>query len=373
MPKNAGHNRVNQESQNLHRDFRQEQANLTNRFNTDASRFSTRGDAGYNQLQGNYTDMYNRARAGQYGGPRNYFTGMAENGGWDPAAQADITGDIGTLKDYAGNLTKWADNPIDAAGEARWRGGGVYDEAAKTGLVSLSDRQMMRSRGNSVTGSLASSLKQDLENQANVTGRPVSAAALSQGNRKLAQEAGNTAINTELGISDQVNQGRRWGAEGMTSSEAGLQGFKKDAKLGGYGLASENIRAAGGLQQNMQDSMQRGKMFGIEGLSKADQQNFQAEMYAVAGRAGLQQQDVQQYQSALTYLMQAHGMSAEEAQSYIQQQAQLNPKSNVWGTIGKVAQIVGAAAATYFTGGAASPLLGAAAGGGGGGGDAYGS
>lgn len=376
MPKQNASQKLGAKSDQLHQDFITRQNDLNSRLNATADYSGVRSERGYDELRTNYQSLLDRARAGAFSGGassrnRDYLSDFAESGGWTPGDRGEMEGDINTLRGYAGNLTDWADNPIDDTAKARWRGGGLYDEFAKTGGIAEGTRQMMRSRGNSVTGSLASGLRSEMENQAAKTGRPVSAAALSQGSRHLAQEAGNTAVNTELGISDAVNQGRRWGAEGMTSSEGSLQNYLKEAKLGGYGLASEDIRSAGGLRQAMMDSINRGREFGMSGLMDADRMdmegdrlNLSAEQIALAGQAGLQAQDVQQYQQTMNYLMQNQGLSAQEAQAYIQQQAQINPHSSKWKKIGGVAKIIGGAAITYFSGGALAPVgVGLAAGG----------
>src|SRR5687767_14597976 len=86
-----------------------------------------------------------------------HMCNFAETGGWDPKRIASIDDNIGRFK----TIGKYgAESPEMAA---RLRGGGVYDEFAKTGGVSDAEKENMRARGNSVIPSFYATLKEELD------------------------------------------------------------------------------------------------------------------------------------------------------------------------------------------------------------------
>jgi len=190
-----------------------------------------------NQIQGDYQNVLN--------GP---------GGQTDPEIRNRILG--------SGNdLRNWGRNSISSADQNRMRGGGVYDEFAKTGGVSDQEASDLQSRGLSSVGSIFSGLRRQLE-QGNSQGyNPGYSAQKAAMARDQGRAITDAAVGTRLGIDDRRNAGRQWGAQGMTSSEGALQSQLASNRLGAYGQAQSGDLGLGnldlgyaGLNQNRQSN-----------------------------------------------------------------------------------------------------------------------
>lgn len=185
----------------------------------------------------NYTPDFSQSNAA--------FKGFTDNGGVD---QDKMRVAQPLYQDQMGN-NQIADN---------FRANGTYSEFNKTGGVSDADKANLRSRGTSVIPAFYSRLNDENTRQATVQGgyNPGGMAMKARLARDQAAGAQDAARDTELGISDQVRQGREWGATGMTGAEGSLQ--------------DERFRAGNALDQsesNIQKTLQAGKMFGASGLA----------------------------------------------------------------------------------------------------------
>jgi hypothetical protein len=189
---------------------------------------------------------------------------------------------------------------VDAAGQARMRGGGVFDEFAKTGGLSMEDRANMRSRATSTIPAFYRQMQEEANRGAAVQGGygPGRAALAGRLARQQSAAGAEAALNAELGISDQVRQGRQWGGTNIAQSEAALQSLLSSNRLAGLRGASETeanmvnaiagtrlgaANAGGGNEIGMQGLIQKGKMFGTQGLEGM------AESAAARGAAGAAQ------------------------------------------------------------------------------------
>lgn len=154
---------------------------------------------------------------------------------------------------------------IGEADRARMRGGGVYDEYAKTGGWSPERVSLFRNRIAGQTPGFYGSLKNELERNKNVQGGY--SPGFTEQNALLARESAHGAQQAvesgELGLQDQISSGRQWGAEGMTSSEGRLQdilGRNTIAGLGGMGdsdrLSLQGIEGIRGLRTDTPIDMQ---------------------------------------------------------------------------------------------------------------------
>lgn len=130
----------------------------------------------------------------------------------------------------------------------RIRGGGVFDEAARTGLVSEGDKSSLRARGARQAPAFFDALKDKFSTAAQTTGAgPSYTSSLSRMARDQSRAASDTALDTELDIMDRVNEGRRWGASGMSGSETGLAGLESANKRFGIEGGARNELANKGL------------------------------------------------------------------------------------------------------------------------------
>ena len=141
-------------------------------------------DAMFNRMQGNLAEI-------------------GETGGWDAGRKASMDQNIQGFEDIART------GGVDDAGQARMRGGGVYDEFAKTGGLGEMDRTRMRARGNSTIPAFYDAAKQEASRGAAVQGGygPGQSALLGRMAREQSGAAATAARDTELGITDAVNKG----------------------------------------------------------------------------------------------------------------------------------------------------------------------
>lgn len=104
---------------------------------------------------------------------------------------------------------------------SRMRGGGVFDEYAKTGGMNAMQRQDFRSRGIATMGSFYDGLRGELTRARSLNGGvdPGYDAQQAKLTRDAAQGAQQQATSTEVALNDQINQGREWGASQMSDAE----------------------------------------------------------------------------------------------------------------------------------------------------------
>lgn len=185
----------------------------------------------------------------------NRYGNLADTGGWDPNDLSGVRGDIAGLNELGRT------GGLDATAINRFRGGGVYDEFAKTGGYSEGDISNIRSRSNSVIPSMYAGLKDELQRQNTAQGgySPGYTYGLAKSGRDAYRAGAGQALDTEIGIKDKVNSGRQWGASGMTSSENALQTLRT-------GNMFRGLEGAGNLGIGLTNSINSGKNIGLGGL-----------------------------------------------------------------------------------------------------------
>lgn len=242
------------------------------------------GDGRFGEAEASYRNFMNNGGVdtGRFNQFQGHLMDVAGNGGFDDAARSRILGDAGQMRSTAN----------DSAVADRFRGGGVFDEFAKTGGYSDQDIRNIRSRATSVIPAFYDVARNEANRMSAVQGGygPGRAAMMGRMSRQQAQGAQKAALDAELGIKEGVNEGRKWGASGMSGAEASLQDMRMRALTGAAGvetgmwdaIAGNRTAAAGAGGSNetgMQDVIQKGKMFGTQGLEGM------AESSAARGRA----------------------------------------------------------------------------------------
>lgn len=189
-----------------------------------------RADQGYNDVYRGYTDIYNRA--GQPGAYSSYFKNAADTGLVTPE-----------------NMQ-------------RMRGGGVFDEFAKTGGLSDADVSNLRARGTSAIPAYYGAIRDKFNQQNLISGAaPSYSSSLSRIARDQSRGASDAALNTELGITDTRNRGRQWGAGAMSDAEA---------KLADLTSANKRFGISGGAgYENAARQAQLEAMSGLRGLRES--------------------------------------------------------------------------------------------------------
>lgn len=193
-----------------------------------------------------------------------------QNGGIDPSQQASINETVGMFKNMGRT------GGVSEANQNRMRGGGGYEEFAKTGGFSGDDISNIRRRGVSPIAASYQRANTEADRMRSVQGGygPGAQAMKDRLLRNTNADAASAALNTELGIKDQVNQGRQFGIGGMAQSEGNLQSLLTGNMLQG-------MQGAGQLDMSLADALQRGRMFGVSGL---DQNEMSAQGMQQQGR-----------------------------------------------------------------------------------------
>ena len=200
--------------------------------------------------------------------------GLAGSGGWDPSRIASMDQNIAGLKQMGQT------GGISAEDQARMRGGGVYEDFAKTGGYNDAQQTAYRQRATAGIPAQYQSAMDTANRMSGITGN-YNPAAIAQMARSSAYDTNRAATDAEVSLQDSIRQGKLSGAGGMASTEANLQGLMSQNKLAGLtgagnmesgmvnSIAGNRISAATGLSGadiGGQELVQRGKMFGTQGL-----------------------------------------------------------------------------------------------------------
>jgi hypothetical protein len=200
--------------------------------------------------------------------------GLASSGGWDPSRIASMDSNIAGLKDIGktGGLT---DEAI-----ARMRGNGVYDEFAKTGGYDDAQQTAYRQRATAGIPAQYQTAMDTANRMSGITGN-YNPAAIAQMARSSAYDTNRAATDAEASLQDSIRSGRLAGAQGVSSNEQNIQGLMSSNKLAGLqGAGSMEANMLNSIAQNRtsaatglsgadiggQELVQRGKMFGTQGL-----------------------------------------------------------------------------------------------------------
>jgi len=241
------------------------------------------------------------------------------SGGFDPAARERILGDAGMYRDFAKT------GGISEPDRARMRGGGVYDEFSRTGGVSAQDAANLRSRGNAPISAMYGGMTEEMNRARRIRGgsSAMGNAQALQMARDRSKASAEAALSTELGITDRTREGRQWGAQGMTQSESALQDLLTRNQLAGIGGAASTesnlwnsiaqnrtgaSSAYGNVETGAQGLIQKGKMFGTQGMEGiAGAETSSAASHAAAGASNARAQ----YEDQMEQLRLREGLRSE--------------------------------------------------------------
>ena len=209
--------------------------------------------------------------ANKTGGMRDFYgdVGMIGRDTYDEAERAYKGMDQSTAKRFADT------GGLENADLARWRGGGVYDEFGKTGGYSDVDKANIRSRALSPIGSFAAGERDEMARRRGVQGGYAPGFDASQRalKRDTSRNIADTSLNAELGIQENVREGRKWGAEGMSRTEGEIETTRTQNQLEGSRQVSQ-----------IQQAMASGMMSAAQGRMMIDQTNQQTKLAMASGR-----------------------------------------------------------------------------------------
>jgi hypothetical protein len=228
---------------------------------------SVAGSGGGGGGGGSAAPAYSAANDPLFGESENNYRGFSKTGGWDPNRIASLDSDIAGLKKIGET------GGVDDEGVARIRGGGVFDEFAKTGGISDADKNNIRSRATSVIPAAYARMQAENDRARVAQGGYGPGAAALQSRLMRQQQSGisDAARDAELGITSQVNEGRKWGAGSMSTAELGLADLTSKNKI-------NSLMGAGNLETGMVSDINKGKMFGVAGLEGMAQANRNADL-----------------------------------------------------------------------------------------------
>jgi len=209
---------------------------------------------------------------------------LGKTGGFDPEALNRARGNGGyEYMQSTGGLTD--------ENRRNMRAGGVYEDFSKTGGLTEQDKSLYRDRINAAIPATYDAFSRDVANMGRVTGSgagPAAQAMASRMSRDAARENAQTSRDAELAVLDRMLSGKRWGAEGMTSSEQGIAdrdiaarqwGTKgmSDSEMAMQGLRTGNIlqgsNSAYGNEMGTYNARNANKITGAEGWQENERYN----------------------------------------------------------------------------------------------------
>ena len=284
----------NQQQQNVQRNIDSEYGRLNTNYDNLNTQFQgnltgARGRASnlYDEILGNYRNFLDRDTSG-------FGVGSEARGGYSRYA-------------HGGGLT-----PENIS---RLRGGGVYDEFARTGGLSEADKGTYRARGTASIPAFYGNLRNELATSRAAQGNysPGYDAQMAKSVRDQAGAYQDAATNVEGDILDKVSAGRKWGATGMSDAE-----------------------------RSIVDAIQRGEMFGISGLADADKfdssnrlANAGLDLNAIQGEQGLYGQVPGEVQMWLQALLEGNSQRNSAVGANIGTNAGYNQPTGWWDRWGK--------------------------------------
>lgn len=245
----------------------QDAENEGNRINRDADRFDNyiwgripeAGQHGrdiWNRQFGTYNDILGGNYSGRtVGGPGGGGGGRSG-------------GNLGGYENYFKNFG----SGIDEAGQNRARGLGVFDEYAKTGGFSASDKSDFINQATGAVPRFYESIANELDRMKGVQGgySPGFDAQMAKVAREKTQAGQQAILDANVNFKNIYDQNRKWGTEGASSSELGLQDLMTRNKLESMGSAARLNQAQSDMdfrdQQSQRDDDYRWTFGALGGL-----------------------------------------------------------------------------------------------------------
>jgi hypothetical protein len=189
--------------------------------------------------------------AGQWGD-------FVRTGGYSPEREASIMSNVSGLKEMGRT------GGLDDASINRFRGMGGYEEYAQTGGYTPKNISNIRSRALAPVSAAATSANDELARRRNVQGgyAPGFDAASRAIRRDLTRGISDVSRDAELEVMDRVNEGRRWGIGGLTSSENALQTLRT-------GNMFRGLTSAADIEMQLQNSINQYKAMGMSAQDAA--------------------------------------------------------------------------------------------------------
>lgn len=293
-----------------------------------------RGDQLWNKQFGTYNDILDNKYAG-----RSVERGAGMGGG----------GDLRQYEDFFRNFG----GGVDAAGQNRIRGLGVFDEYAKTGGFNEAQKTDFRNRATGTVPRFYDAIQQDLDRMKGVQGGyspgfDAQAAKIAREKTQAGQEA---TLAAETDLKSIIDKNRQWGSGMASSSEQGLQELLTRNKLGSMGSAAGLAQARGDMDfrdaQAQREDDYRWTFGALGGMQ---------DMYTSApGEEGM----------FMDQINQGRQIRGNQQGANLDRRMQYNPNRSTWDQVTSGIKDVAGIAAPFFGGFGGSPFGGFGGGGGG--------
>jgi hypothetical protein len=156
---------------------------------------------------------------------------------------------------------------IDPTAQNRIRGNGVFDEYSKTGGFTQADKTDFMNQSTGAVPKFYEGIQNELDRMKGVQGgySPGFDAQSAKIAREKTQAGQDAILNANVNLKNIIDSNRKWGTEGMSSSEMGLQDMLTRNKLQSMGQAA-SLRG----QQNDDDyRWSFGALDGLQNLYSA--------------------------------------------------------------------------------------------------------
>ena len=258
----------------------------------------------YGGVKGLYTEFSGKGGGVDAAPIRQAMGAMREisgTGGWSQADRDAQYKNIAGFEDMARN------GGLNDEAMFNMRGGGVFSDFQKTGGYTDAQLGDIRTRANSTLPAFYDTVRQNTNRMGSIQGgNPQAAAAMAARTaRDEAKGMREQTLDTELGLSDRVREGKQWGAEGGAQAEGALQSLRTGNMLSGLrgatdargnmlnSIASNRTAASQGWtggELGIADLIQKGRQFGTSGL-KGVADSEQAAANAAASRSAASNAD----------------------------------------------------------------------------------
>jgi len=253
----------------------------------------------YGKVSGLYDEFSSKTGGVDAAPIRAAMAGMrsvAGDGGWSTADRAKQDALIAQMEEMGRTGGLSADDML------RMRGGGIFEDYQKTGGYTDAQLGDIRARANSTLPAFYDQVRQGQNRMASIQGgNPAASAAMAA---RLAREQAKgmreQTLDTELGLSDRIREGKQWGAEGGAQAEGALQSLRTGNMISGQrgaadtrggmlnSIAQNRTAASSGWTQGelgLGGLIQEGRQFGTKGLEGIADKQAAAARANAASRA----------------------------------------------------------------------------------------
>ena len=208
------------------------------------------------------------------------FQKFATNGGLTPQFNSAFNANMNTVGNAENEFQNINTNPVSASDANTMLANGTFQKFIDTGGFSPTDIQDIRARAISPTISAYSDAqRQMLQNNRISNGFATNTpAALAEMARDESNQISNSDIAANSNIAQEVQQGKEFGASGMSAAGSNLANLNLEGRISGATGQAQSALAAQSAETAVQQLDDEMKMSGLQGLSDQEKTQLQAEL-----------------------------------------------------------------------------------------------